>query len=349
MFRPSLRSSLPHVAALLIWLTAAGAAPAQLYLLLDPPVPSAGEPFQAVIYGEIPFGVSLSPNPDDLFYTFDGTTLTIFHRGTSGGVIGLPTTEPYAATLPIDGLPQGTYQFEVILGHDDMPPPILVPGSGLKSLPPTSFTVAQPVSLDGPTLVDASNTLRYAVSRHDPCAELGDTEILPDPSGSGGVVRLPWLVPCTELPSLPQRLETEPFGPLAAGEWEIQVVDVDNQPLIRRPLTVLPNPVTLQHERFELDVIWQNNLAAGPAFPAATPTDDSALFAFFQRDNWEVMVKVLDGCNINGFYWVFIAANTDQGYDVTVTDTVSETERTYSNPIGMPSPATTDVEAFACN
>jgi len=37
----------------------------------------------------------------------------------------------------------------------------------------------------------------------------------------------------------------------------------------------------------------------------------SRLFYFFSRDNLEVVVKVLDGCSINGHFWVFAAGLTD--------------------------------------
>ena len=41
------------------------------------------------------------------------------------------------------------------------------------------------------------------------------------------------------------------------------------------------------------------------------PEGGSRLFYFFSRDNIEVIVKVLDGCAINGHYWVFATGLTD--------------------------------------
>ncbi|MDA8017857.1 MAG: hypothetical protein MPN21_10460 [Thermoanaerobaculia bacterium] len=68
-----------------------------------------------------------------------------------------------------------------------------------------------------------------------------------------------------------------------------------------------------------------------------------------QREkNWEVLVKVLDGCGLNDRYWIFTAAATNVEYAITVFDTVSEQEWTYDNSLGVASPAVTDIDAFAC-
>ncbi len=40
-------------------------------------------------------------------------------------------------------------------------------------------------------------------------------------------------------------------------------------------------------------------------------TGPSMVFYFFTPDNVEVIVKVLDGCKINGFFWVYAAGLTD--------------------------------------
>ena len=75
--------------------------------------------------------------------------------------------------------------------------------------------------------------------------------------------------------------------------------------------------------------------------------NDSAMFHFFGPNNWEVLIKVLDGCAINGHVWVFGAATTDLGYAIRATDTVTGTAKQYRNEPGMPAPAITDATAFA--
>ncbi len=76
-------------------------------------------------------------------------------------------------------------------------------------------------------------------------------------------------------------------------------------------------------------------------------SNDSGLFTFFSPDNWELLVKVLDGCGINDHYWVFTAGTTNVEYTVTVTDTESGEVKTYANPLGRAAAAVTDIGAFA--
>ena len=59
-----------------------------------------------------------------------------------------------------------------------------------------------------------------------------------------------------------------------------------------------------------------------------------------------MLIKVLDGCPVNGHHWVLAAATTDVKYDLVVTDTSNGTMRTYSNPLGTASPAVIDIGAF---
>jgi len=46
------------------------------------------------------------------------------------------------------------------------------------------------------------------------------------------------------------------------------------------------------------------------------------LFWTYSPTNWEIIVKVLNACGINGKYWVFSAGATNVSYDVTIQDHV---------------------------
>jgi hypothetical protein len=46
--------------------------------------------------------------------------------------------------------------------------------------------------------------------------------------------------------------------------------------------------------------------------------DSGALFFFFEPDNPEMLVKVVNGCAINGHWWVFGSAATDLSYKVNI-------------------------------
>lgn len=116
--------------------------------------------------------------------------------------------------------------------------------------------------------------------------------------------------------------------------------------------TCEPDPETacLQDSRFEVKATWwQTDGRSGSARVVDASTDDSGLFWFFDPDNWEILLKVLDGCSTNDHFWIFSAATTDLGYRTTVTDTETGLTRVYGQEPGLPAPAITDTRAFrAC-
>ncbi len=101
------------------------------------------------------------------------------------------------------------------------------------------------------------------------------------------------------------------------------------------------------NNRFRISVNWRNFENVNGLGRVALSQGDSGIFWFFQNDNWEVMMKVLNGCGINQHYWVFFAATTSVQFNIQVTDTVSNQTMTYFNPLGNPADAITDTLAFA--
>jgi hypothetical protein len=100
--------------------------------------------------------------------------------------------------------------------------------------------------------------------------------------------------------------------------------------------------------RFRVTVSWRDYEGrTGRGVPVVAGDDSSAVFSFFRPDNWELLVKVLDGCALNGHYWVFGSAGTDVEYTLRVEDLVSGEEAVYDNPLGRSSPAITDTAALA--
>ncbi|HUP22643.1 MAG TPA: FG-GAP repeat protein [Thermoanaerobaculia bacterium] len=101
--------------------------------------------------------------------------------------------------------------------------------------------------------------------------------------------------------------------------------------------------------RFQLSVEWTAPGGGSEGQGTVVPfgTADSGLFWFFEEENWELLVKVLDGCALNGHFWVFSAATTDVAYRLRVYDRVTKVERVYENPSGVLAKAVTDTEAFA--
>lgn len=116
------------------------------------------------------------------------------------------------------------------------------------------------------------------------------------------------------------------------------------------PGTCAPGPETLclHGGRFRVEVTWTDPRgASGPGRTVACNSDGSGLFWFFEPSNWELMVKVIDGCGLNGRFWVFAAATTDVGYRLTVEDTRTGERAVYENPVGRRAPAITDTGALA--
>ncbi|QQR74492.1 MAG: hypothetical protein IPJ17_02555 [Holophagales bacterium] len=73
------------------------------------------------------------------------------------------------------------------------------------------------------------------------------------------------------------------------------------------------------------------------------------LFWFFGADNPELLVKVLNGCGLDGYRWVYFSAGTNVGFVLTVVDTQNGATRTYSNPDRTPAEPLQDVAALPCN
>ena len=103
----------------------------------------------------------------------------------------------------------------------------------------------------------------------------------------------------------------------------------------------------LQGARFQATVRWQDqagNQDSGQAIPITT---DTGYFWFFDQENVELVLKVLDGCALNGRYWVFAAGLTDVEVDLVVDDVLSGDTRSYFNPLGRGFEPVLDTSAFA--
>lgn len=107
---------------------------------------------------------------------------------------------------------------------------------------------------------------------------------------------------------------------------------------------------TCHHDRFAVRILnVTNHPSDGRATPVRFGSRDSAFYWFFNDTNFEVQIKVLNGCAINGFWWVFFAGTTNQGHRIQVGDAITQLVRTYDLALGPPSPARTDTQAFPCS
>ena len=106
--------------------------------------------------------------------------------------------------------------------------------------------------------------------------------------------------------------------------------------------------VRLAGKRFKVAVSWADGAQRqGRGHVVPGHAADSTNFWFFGPANWELLVKVVDACAVNGHYWVFLAAATDVQYELTVTDTVTGAQYRVLNPLGRLSPAVAATDALA--
>ena len=75
-------------------------------------------------------------------------------------------------------------------------------------------------------------------------------------------------------------------------------------------------------------------------------TDQSGNFWFFDPNNVEVVVKILNGCAGFASFWFFAAGLTDLGVTIEVRDLVTNTRRNYSSTFGEPFQPIQDTSAF---
>ena len=87
----------------------------------------------------------------------------------------------------------------------------------------------------------------------------------------------------------------------------------------------------------------------GEALDYGLDSSQSGLLYFFERDNAEVLVKVLDGCGVNGHRWVFVAPVTDLAFNLVVESPDGQQRWTHTNRLGQTADAASDVAAFPCS
>jgi PAP2 superfamily len=116
------------------------------------------------------------------------------------------------------------------------------------------------------------------------------------------------------------------------------------------PGTCVPGPTTLclNGGRFQVGAFWfPQSLPFAQQAQALPATGDSGQFYFFDPDNVELTVKVLNGCDFNDRFWVFASGMTDVEVILTVTDTQTGRTRSYFNPKGKAFAPVQDTSAFA--
>ena len=114
--------------------------------------------------------------------------------------------------------------------------------------------------------------------------------------------------------------------------------------------TCVPNATTLciGDGRFKVQAQYNagSNGGSGNAQTVALTSDTGYLW-FFAASNVEAVIKVIDGCALNNNFWVFAGGLTNVNTIITVTDVLTGTTKTYTNPPNTEFQPIQDTSAFA--
>jgi hypothetical protein len=116
-----------------------------------------------------------------------------------------------------------------------------------------------------------------------------------------------------------------------------------------RALECVPSAtrLCLNDGRFAVEVTFAAaNGSSGSGMPVYL-TADTGAFTFFDAQNLEILIKVLDACaTALDSYWVFAAGLTNVEVHITVTDTATGAVKHYDNALNHPFEAVLDTSGF---
>jgi plastocyanin len=110
------------------------------------------------------------------------------------------------------------------------------------------------------------------------------------------------------------------------------------------------NALCLDGGRFEASVEWHRPTAAadGTRRMMLPEAPRSGLFSSSRSSDPQLLISLLDGCNVNGHHWLYFATVADVELTVKVRDTQTGRIWVWFNPAGSVPAPVRDVEAFSC-
>lgn len=103
----------------------------------------------------------------------------------------------------------------------------------------------------------------------------------------------------------------------------------------------------LNNGRFRVEASYRTSQGQSGQAHAVQLVGDSGYLWFFNPNNIEVVVKVLDACALNNRYWIFAGGLTDVEVQLIVTDTQTGVQKRYTNPLKTPFQPIQDTNALA--
>jgi len=98
--------------------------------------------------------------------------------------------------------------------------------------------------------------------------------------------------------------------------------------------------------RFQVKVDWRTNQGTQGVGMAKELTQDTGYFWFFNEENVELVIKVLNACSFADRFWVFAGGLTNVEVHITVTDSFTGRSKVYDNPLNTAFEPIQDTQAF---
>lgn len=133
-------------------------------------------------------------------------------------------------------------------------------------------------------------------------------------------------------------LAAQPRDPL--GDLVLSTLGLGEAAQVAGPCVQSATRACALNGRFQVEVDWRTASANGVAQVMSfggqrAESDQSSFWWFFNPENFEMGVKMVNACTFNNSYWVFVSGLTNQNFDVKIRDLVNGIQRTYSNPLGQ--------------
>ena len=115
------------------------------------------------------------------------------------------------------------------------------------------------------------------------------------------------------------------------------------------PSPCVPDAKTLclSGGRFQVRADFRTPDGSSGSATAVGLTPDTGYLWFFNPENIEMVIKVLNGCGLNARFWAFAAGLTNVEVTLTVTDTQNGRVKTYLNPLNTAFVPIQDTSAFS--
>ncbi len=112
--------------------------------------------------------------------------------------------------------------------------------------------------------------------------------------------------------------------------------------------TCTPTTVVLRFDGgYEVSMCYVTPTGESGTVKAEAWSSEAGVLWFFGRNNPEVLVKVLDGCGVNGYRWAFVAPVTTLDFNLWIT-APDGSRWTHGNAQGSTAITKSDTAAFPC-